>query len=170
MKNIIKKILKEDFDWIKDIPSFIEITEPVSQKNPKDKYRLYWTNGHGEDYATWADNWINFNNNRTGIDMLTKYVRILQNGLHHGNRIRVDIDELVDLYLSGGHDYIVNDMAKREISTIDDEDEIRDFLEWTIREDLEDMGILTYDDSTLENWKVTYFDENGIEFNTKINN
>lgn len=167
MKNIIKKILKEDFDWIKDIPSFIEITEPVSQKNPKDKYRLYWTNGHGEDYGTWADNWLNFNNNSNGIDMLTKYVRILQNGL---NRNKIDIDKLVDLYLSGGHDYIINDMGKRELSNIDDEDEAREFLEWTIREDLEDMGILTYDDSSLERWKVTYFDENGIEFDTKINN
>ena len=169
MKTIIKKILKEDFDWIKDIPSFIEITEPVSQNNPKDKYRLYWTNGHGEDYATWADNWINFNNNSTGIDMLTKYVRILQNGINHRNN-KIDIDKLVDLYLSGGHDYLVNNMGKRELSKIDDETEARDFLYDLIYEDLYDTSIITYDDSTLENWKVTYFDENGIEFNTKINN
>ncbi len=169
MKNLIKKLLKEDFDWITDIPSFIEITEPVAQKNPKDAFRLYWTNGFGEEYGTWSDNWYTFKNDSQGINKLTRYIKMLQNGFNVSGYFSVQ--KLVDLYFGGGHDYVVTDWMKSELNKTDDKESV--LIEW-LSEDLNDIGILTHDsysggNATVEAWKVTYFDENGVEFNTKIN-
>ena len=170
MKNLIKKILKEDFDWITDIPSFIEITEPVSQRNPKDMFRLNWTNSHYTgDYDVWADEWYTFKNDSDGITKLTRYVKILKNGLNpRGDDF--DFNLLSDLYFKGGHDYIVTKEMENILSDLTDydEDEKKEKLAEMLEEDLSDFGIYQHN-SSLQRWRVTYFDENGIEFNTKIN-
>ena len=54
-----------------------------------------------------------------------------------------------------------------------DEEQAREFLMEMLYEDLRDMGILDYDsysggDSSIERWWITYFDEAGVEYNTKI--
>lgn len=172
MKKTILKILKEDFRWITDIPSFIEITEPVAQNNPKDVFRLYWTNEHYTgDYGVWAENWVHFKNDSNGIKRLTRYIKILQNGMsRRGNEI--DFDLLVDLYFNKGQDYIATDWMKSELSKLpNDEDYMNkeEALSDMLKEDLNDLGIYDWGSSTIERWKVTYFDENGVEFNTKIN-
>ena len=87
------------------------------------------------------------------------------------------IDTLIDLYLEGGHDYIVTDWMKSELSKIPEDDDPmsdREALREMLSEDLYDLGLLPRDDynyshATVERWSVTYFDENGIEFKTKIN-
>jgi len=170
MKKFIKKILKEDFDWIDDIPSFIEITEPVTQSNPKDIFRLYWTNEHYTgDYGVWSDDWYGFKNDSNGVNNLTRYVKILQNGLDDRTN-EFDFDLLVDLYFNQGHSYIATDFMKRELSNEDYTDK-KHILSQMLKDDLNDLGIFNWGGGvTLERWKVTYFDENGIEFNTKINN
>ena len=172
MDKLIRKILNEsDFDWIKNVPSFIEITEPVSVKNPKNRYRLYWTNGIGEDAGHWSDNWFMFNNDNRGINLLTRYVKMLQNGFNASGYFSVH--KLADLYFEGRADYVVADWMEDELSQEDDEVEARGTLIEMLYDDLRDMGILPYDsyhggDATVERWWVTYFDENGIEFKTKI--
>jgi hypothetical protein len=52
--------------------------------------------------------------------------------------------------------------------------EKRDALDEMLKDDLYDMGILSYDSysgdyATVESWWITYFDEYGLEFETKIN-
>ena len=54
------------------------------------------------------------------------------------------------------------------------EDLIELATEW-IGEDLRDWGILDFDDytgdlATIEDWKVTYFDKDGVEHVVKVNN
>jgi len=66
---------------------------------------------------------------------------------------------------------------KSELSKIPEDDDPmseRQALREMLSEDLYDLGLLPWDsyhssDATVERWSVTYFDENGIEFKTKIN-
>ena len=174
MEQIIRKILREsDFDWIKEVPSFIEIIAPISQTNPKNKFRLSWTNGHGEDSSVWADSWYTFNNDNQGVNDLTRYVKILQNGVD--TRGNFSVYKLVELYLTGNHDYIADNEIEMELANInDDDDDKKDMLHDWLYEELHDMGILyrdsySIDDATIEKFWVNYFDEVGIEYKTKIN-
>lgn len=167
MKKTILKILKEDFDWITDIPSFIEITEPVTQNNPKDVFRLYWTNEHYTgDYDVWENDWTTFPNDSNGIQRLTRYLKMLDVGVNRGI---ISTRELTKLYFSGNHDYIATDWMVSQLSKngLTEEEKIEQLSDM-LSDDLSDMGFYR-GDSTLEKWYVTYFDENGIEFNTKIN-
>lgn len=177
MEQIIRKILREsDFDWIRDVPSFIEITEPITQRNPKNSFRLRWTNGVGEDAVFWVNDWIDFKNDNQGINNLTRYVKMLQNGFNASGYFSVT--KLAELYLDGNHDYIADNKIERELANQEaDEDFSYDdklelLQEW-LYEEFRDIGILVWDssnasESPIERWWVTYFDEAGVEYNTKI--
>jgi len=69
MKNVILKILKEgEFDWIQNTPSFLEILGPISNRNPKDSFRLHFNLGYGENGARWSSDWVQFNNNTKSLN------------------------------------------------------------------------------------------------------
>jgi hypothetical protein len=84
---------------------------------------------------------------------------------------------LVDLYLGGGHDYIADDWIRNELAKLPKDiskDTKSDYLVEWLYEDLRDMGILAWnqyydDDASIERYSVTYFDEAGVEYKTKIN-
>ena len=90
------------------------------------------------------------------------------------------MNKLAELYLTGNHDYIADNELERELANQDggdfdfsDDDKIDMLQEW-LYEELRDIGILEWDEfngdeSTIEDWGVTYFDESGVEYKTKIN-
>ena len=179
MKKRYLEILKEDFDWIEHVPSFLEIGEPLSIKNPKDKYRLHWTSGHGEEYHRWSDDWRTFDNDNAGIDGLTRLIRILTettSTIHR--RPTINLGDLIDLAFNQDQKWVLRDEWWSDIEEMreggDDEDYIIDTVSEWLLDDLRDEGILSYNDyydefSSIERWWVTYFDKYGIEFSVKVN-
>jgi hypothetical protein len=180
MKDKILKILKEDFDWaVKDTVPFLEIGEPLQHQQPKNKYRLHLTHGVGEDRGTWVPNWINFDPN-TQLDELVRYIKIvswLQNNQSSG------IWGLAGLWTDNRETWVLSDEDNRNIKkTMEEEEwdleEDRDVIvdtiwEW-LNDELTDYGIREYDsyyqdDASIEDWKVTYFDEFGVEHSVKVN-
>ena len=99
MKNLILKILKEgDMDWIKDTPSFLEILGPISNRNPKDTFRLHFNLGYGADSARWSSDWAQFNNNTKSLNNLRRLIRILD---FVNNRGRINTSELAERFVDG---------------------------------------------------------------------
>ena len=178
MKKKYLEILKEDFDWIEHVPSFLEIGEPISTKNPKDKYRLHWTSGHGEEYSRWSDDWRTFNTDNVGIIGLTRLIRILMEttSVRHRRPI-INLDDLVDVAFNQDKKWVLRDEWWSDIEEMrksDDEDSIKDTVRDWLQDDLHDEGVLSSNDyydeySTIERWWVTYFDKYGIEFSVKVN-
>ncbi len=78
------------------------------------------------------------------------------------------------MYFEGRADYVVADWMEGDMAEARDEKQAREFLTEMLYEELRDMGILPYDsyhedDATVERWWVSYFDEAGVEYKTKIN-
>ena len=179
MKKRYLEILKEDFDWIEHVPSFLEIGEPLSIKNPKDKYRLHWTSGHGEDYGRWSDDWSTFNADNAGIDGLTRLIRIITETTSvNARRPVIDLGHLIDMAFNQDQKWVLRDDWWSDIEEMrksgDDEDFIKDMARDWLQDYLHDEGVLSSNDyydeySTIEQWWVTYFDKYGIEFSVKVN-
>lgn len=185
----IKESIKEDFDWaVNDTVPFLEVGEPLKIQAPKSQYRLHVTHGVGEDNGTWIPNWNMYDpNTPTNLDMLMRHIRIL-NWLQEN--YREGIWGLAELWTEG-ETWVLSDQdnqnMKEEIGEFDSEagvwikdgeetdtDGARDIVwEW-LNDELMDYGIREHDsyhqeDATIEDWKVTYFDEFGVEHAVKVN-
>lgn len=179
MRDNIKKILREDFEWaVNDTVPFLEIGEPLKNQAPKNMYRLHVHHGVGEDHGTWIPNWMNYDPTRN-LDMLVRHIKILS---WLQSNYREGIWGLADAWLEG-EEWVLSPEDNKNIRktmeeegwTIeDDSDYIRDYIwEW-LNDELMDYGLREYDsyyqeDATVEDWKVTYFDEFGVEHAVKVN-
>lgn len=172
MKNIINKILKEDWEWVDDIGTALEIGQPISQTNPKNMFRIQMTHGHGEESSVWSDNWVNLSIDN--LDQILDYLRVLN--LLYDKGVGTGLDELINQIINGNiskilkHDYTLNKAEWDEVIEDGDEGVIEDW----IREILRDMGLLEYNDfygdlAEIERFWITYFDEFGIEHSVNIN-
>lgn len=166
MEKIIKKILKEDFDWVDNVPSIFEIGEPLPTQSPKNTYRLYVYFNHGNTMIN--DDYSNYPTDR--IDSLINDIKIL-NTLYSGRDTEDGIRTLVDDYMSGQSyirslvdEYLDPDFRDDEDAVMQAmEDVLRDynFIEW------DSYGESSY--ATVERMYVTYFDEHGVEHGVKVN-
>jgi len=163
-----------DWDWIAETPAFLEIGDPVSNKNPKDVWKLMWTNGHGEESGTWADDWYRVANDSDGIEILVRLIKILiytQKGHHE----TIPLRELSKL-AANGETWVLGSLDSDYRTAVEGEtidDQINTAYDW-LSDELYDYGILSnnsyYDDwSTLERWSVGYYDKYGVEHFVKVN-
>ena len=179
LKKIIRNQIKESFDWvINDVNPFLEIGDPVQLKNPKKVYRIHWTHAFGEGGSVWSDNHIDIGEQDVGkLIHLVKTVDLF-------NKSGSDQIHLIRKFFSGEDWALPKDMLldlkktlKEEGLSLDnpnDKGEITDILHDWLWDHLSDYGLLEYDnyDDTLvniERWKVTYFDEFGVEHEVKVN-
>lgn len=179
MRGVIKKILKEDFEWISDVPGApdgLTIGEPLTTTNPKRAFRLKFAHGHGEGGGNWVQNWFNVSQEKT--DLLVRTIKLLIMFAEAHDPYDV-LDELTYLYANNGEDWFLNDYTKASLANrlkelnITDADEIREFTYDYLKDDMHDWGFLSYDSwsddlANLVDWGVTYFDEFGVEHKVNI--
>lgn len=183
MKELIRRILKEEidksFDWVvNDVNPFLEVGDPVQLKNPKRVYRLHWTHAFGEGGSVWSDNHVDISDK--DVDTVIHLVKTIQMFSEKGS----NRSHLIDKFFSGEDWVLPKDMLKDLKETLKNENlslenpgdrnVIYDILTDWLWDHLSDYGLLEYDnyDDTLvniERWRVTYFDEFGVEHEVKVN-
>lgn len=185
----IHPVINENFDWaVNDTVPFLEVGEPLKIQAPKSQYRLHVTHGVGEDNGMWVPNWSMYDpNTPANLDMLMRHIRILS---WLQENYREGIYGLAQLWTEG-ETWVLskqdNENIKSEFGEYDeevgmwvkeatetDEDEIQDHIREWLSDELMDYGLREYDsyhqeDATIEDWKVTYFDEFGVEHAVKVN-
>lgn len=170
MKDKIKKILSEDFDWIQEIPSTpngVKIGPPLSQSNPKNEYRIVITHGYGEDYSTWADDWRQVD--AQDPQRLLWYIKILMLVGEERETWNAQT-KLAEQMVEGRNRWVLEDAPWNAIpNDWSDYDELIDILSDLFY----DIGAKQYDsyyqdDASLENFKVIYFDGYGVPHKVEI--
>ena len=177
MRSRILKILKEsgDFDWAGDIPSFLEVLGPVSNRNPKDMWRLHFNLGYGENFSRWSSDWAQFKNDEKSTKDLQWLISLIE--YSEDNKGKFNSRTLASAFLNGQEwimgpylrDWKVKDYDKldsverQETAELWVEDILRDYSLW-------DIDDYSGKPAPVEDWKVTYFDKNGVEHLVKVNN
>lgn len=180
MKILIKHILKEEFDWIKDVPGApdgVTIGKPLSNSNPKSMFRVKWSHEQGEDGYNHVNDWINIKPNET--DTLILYVRLLYELSMQEDPEDV-IYELANRYING-EDWLLSDNAKNSLTSVlrrdgvdpEDVDLMNDYVLDYLRDELQDLSLIPYDSyydrlASHVGYSVTYFDEFGVEHEVNI--
>ena len=176
MRSKILKILKEsgDFDWAGNIPSFLEVLQPVSNRNPKDMWRIHFNLGYGEGFSRWSSDWVQFNNDEKSTKNLQWLIRLIE--FQEDNKGTFDLGVLASAFL-GGQEWIMgpylSDWKAKGYDKLDSVEQKETAEEW-IEEILQDYHLWDLDDysgkpAPVEDWKVTYFDKNGVEHIVKVN-
>jgi hypothetical protein len=177
MRSKILKILKEsgDFDWAGEIPSFLEVLQPVSNRNPKDVWRLHFNLGYGENFSRWSSDWVQFKNNGREVKDLQWLISLIEFSEH--NEGFINPHTLASKFLNG-QEWIMgpylSDWKAKDYDKLS-ETERQDTAEEWIVDILRDYGLWDFDDysgkpAPVEDWKVTYFDKNGVEHFVRVNN
>lgn len=176
MRSKILKILKEsgDFDWAGNIPSFLEVLQPISNRNPKDMWRLHFNLGYGEDFSRWSSDWVQFKNTEKSTKDLQWLISLIE--FQEDNKGTFDLGVLASAFL-GGREWIMgpylSDWKAKGYDKLGSFEQKETAEAW-IEEILQDYGLWDLDDysgnpAPVEDWKVTYFDKNGVEHIVKVN-
>jgi len=162
MKNLIKTILKEEgFDWVESVAPRLEVGEPIS--NPKNKFKFDMEFMYG-DTGGYTNKTLLIS--ADDQDKLNHWLLAIELNQKAGRDGGYEVAQ--KLYDKGIRPWHLDDYQSPE-DYGEDENEIIIGLTEMIEEEISEYDGL--DDGMALNvgFKVTYFDETGLEHKVKIN-
>jgi hypothetical protein len=154
MRKIMKKIIKEEIDWIDDIPglpNYITLEDVASNRNPKNVYRIEYS------YDVWSydveysvDDWYQLDPYKDK-NLLTSFLLILE--LCDGMDLDESIDTITQFLESGGIIPYLKPQPNEE-------------LPLTIENFLYEHSLIKED--KIINYRLCYYNEDGIKFICKV--
>ena len=158
VRKIIKKILKEDFDWLEEIPGMpkgVKITGPIKKDNPKNKFKLLVNFGVYDSSGTeWSvDNW-GYYDPINDSDRITSDLIILE--LFAGEDMYDVAENIINIIKNNENKIPVFNKLNYD----NNEDGLKDY----IVNYLLDSPYLDDEHTVVSNYSLIYFDDNGIEF------
>lgn len=161
----IKNIINEgEFDWVDTVAPRLEVGRPVTERNPKNTFRFDMEFMHGD-----ADAYTNkvFDIKADDQDTLNHWLLAIELNQSSG---RDGTDEIAKtLFDQGVRPWDLDDYYEEFEFEDSDDTEIINSISEILDDEISEWDSNGYGRASTQGFSITYFDENGLEHEVKIN-